>query len=94
MIEDNEDIYDDEIAPLMAQIIAICKLHEMPMFATFEYAPGDFCTTAIPVDVAPIDPRTAGMTHHQGRGRIGAITRSSSFSIRNGFSIPVPPGTS
>ena len=43
--------------------------------------------TAIPVETVPIDPSTAGMTHHQGRGRIGAITRSSSFSIRNGFSI-------
>ncbi|MCH8230815.1 MAG: hypothetical protein IIA53_10835 [Chloroflexi bacterium] len=47
--------------------------------------------TATPDDAAPIDPRTAGMTHHQGRGRIGAITRSNNFSIRNGFSIPVPP---
>lgn len=47
MIRDNESIYDEQIAPLMSQIIAICKRHEIPMAATFEYAPGDFCSTAI-----------------------------------------------
>lgn len=50
MLKDNEEIHDSEIAPLMAKIIAICKAHGIPMAATFEYAPGDFCTTLVPAD--------------------------------------------
>lgn len=48
MALDNEAIYDQEIAPLMSQIIDICKKHQIPMFATFEYAPGSFCDTFLP----------------------------------------------
>ena len=33
-----EHVYDEQIAPLMSQIIDICKAHELPMFATFLYA--------------------------------------------------------
>lgn len=44
---DLEKVYDEEIHPLMAQIIEICKKHEMPMFATFEFANGSFCTTLL-----------------------------------------------
>lgn len=32
---DKESIYDEEIAPLMAQIVAICKRENMPMAAQF-----------------------------------------------------------
>jgi hypothetical protein len=49
-IKDNEAVYDNEIAPLMQRIIDICKRHEIPMAATFEYAPDLFCSTAIPFD--------------------------------------------
>lgn len=49
-IKDNEAVYDSEIAPLMAQIITICKDHEIPMGATFEYAPEMYCTTTIPAN--------------------------------------------
>ena len=34
---DLEAVYDDKISPLMKQIIAICKEHEMPMVASFVY---------------------------------------------------------
>lgn len=47
-----EDVYDNEINPLMARIIEICKRHEIPVLATFQYTePGEeagFCTTSIP----------------------------------------------
>jgi len=54
MIKDNEQIYDEQINPLMAKIIAICKEHQIPMLATFQYCEpdeerGGFCTTRIPV---------------------------------------------
>lgn len=53
---DKEDIYDTKIAPLMTQIIEVCKEHKIPMLATFNYACTDehsdggndrFCTTCI-----------------------------------------------
>lgn len=47
-VKDNERVYDEQIAPLMKQIIEICKKHEMPMFASFVYAPDNFCTTNLP----------------------------------------------
>ena len=34
---DLESVYDEQIAPLMAQIIAICKEHRLPMLAVFFY---------------------------------------------------------
>ena len=43
---DKEKIYDDEIAPWMTDIIAICKKHKMPFFASFQYSDDGFCTTS------------------------------------------------
>lgn len=45
---------------------------------------------AAPADAVPIDESTAGITHHQGSGRIGASTFSKGFSILNGLSIFSP----
>ena len=42
---------------------------------------------AAPADAVPIDESTAGITHHQGSGRIGAISFSRGISILNGLSI-------
>lgn len=56
MNPDAERIYDEQIAPLMAQIIAICKRERIPMLATFQYGSRpeegevDFCTTWIPFE--------------------------------------------
>lgn len=55
MFYDKEDIYDEKIAPLMKQIISICKEHTIPMVADFQYAnseefgPG-YCTTTLPFE--------------------------------------------
>ncbi|MCA8313221.1 hypothetical protein LGN43_02915 [Burkholderia multivorans] len=35
-----EQIYDEQISPLMTQIIAICKEHRIPIVASF-FTPGD-----------------------------------------------------
>lgn len=50
-IPDNEAVYDEQLAPLMRQVIAVCKAHKIPMFATFVYKPDGFCTTSLPVDL-------------------------------------------
>lgn len=34
---DAEAVYDEQISPLMTQIIAICKEHKIPMIASFAY---------------------------------------------------------
>lgn len=47
---DREKIYDDEISPLMTQLIAKCKEHKMPLFVECEYSPGDFCKTNLSTD--------------------------------------------
>lgn len=49
-----EGVYDEQISPLMTRIIAICKEHQIPMVAQFQYANEKengpaFCTTALPL---------------------------------------------
>lgn len=53
---DKEKVHDEQISPLVNQIIAICKEHQIPMLATFCYANDPaadddntkYCTTALP----------------------------------------------
>jgi len=59
-VKDNEDVYDEKIAPLMKQVIAICKEAGIPMFASFLYAPDGFCTTNIP---GPKGDEASGKLH-------------------------------
>jgi hypothetical protein len=52
---DEESAYDEKIAPLMKQIIAICKEHRIPLIASFQYQTTDehgdaYCTTTLPFD--------------------------------------------
>lgn len=53
MIKDNEKVYDEQISPLMEQIIKICQENEIPMLCTFQYGPESeegsvpFCTTLL-----------------------------------------------
>lgn len=47
-----ENVYDNEISPLMGKIIAICKEHGIPMIASFTYENGEElgpgrCTTLL-----------------------------------------------
>lgn len=44
---DREKIYDDEISPIVQQLIAKCKEHKMPLFVECEFNPGDFCKTNV-----------------------------------------------
>jgi hypothetical protein len=51
-MDTKEQVYDAEIAPLMAQIIATCKRRGIAMVATF-HLPDDeqdtlYCTTCLP----------------------------------------------
>jgi len=44
---ERERIYDEEISPLMKQIIDKCREHKMPLFVECEYNSGDFCKTSL-----------------------------------------------
>ncbi|EOS93124.1 hypothetical protein LU631_07015 [Erwinia tracheiphila] len=49
---DHENVYDEQIAPLMTQIITICKTYRIPMMCSFAYKNDDetemnFCSTAL-----------------------------------------------
>lgn len=39
----SEKIYDEEISPLVTQLIDACEKHKMPFFMNFEYSHGEFC---------------------------------------------------
>jgi hypothetical protein len=41
-----EEIYDERIAPLMAQIIDICKAHKIPVLCEFVFGT-EGCTTSL-----------------------------------------------
>ena len=60
-----EDVYDEQIAPLMTQIIAICQGHRIPMAAQFNYARDEngpcLCTTVLPAK--PFDRDDGGQIH-------------------------------
>ena len=45
-----EKIYDSEINPLMATIIAVCKQHKIPLIADFGLGDDLHCTTALLAD--------------------------------------------
>lgn len=77
-----EAIYDEQIAPLMTQIIAICNEHRIPMVAQFVYGNTEeggalLCTTSLPA--ASMDREDGGQSGRMGR----AATRRepSSFAI-------------
>jgi hypothetical protein len=45
-MEDKEAIYDEQIAPLMTQLLEVCQREGIPMFASFQYSNEGFCTSA------------------------------------------------
>jgi hypothetical protein len=44
---DLEKVYDEKISPLMTEILRVCKEHDLPMVACFQYATESFCTSCI-----------------------------------------------
>lgn len=46
-MEDKETIYDEQIAPLMTQLLEVCQREGIPMFASFQYSDEGFCTSAL-----------------------------------------------
>ena len=55
-MKNNELVYDEQIAPLMTQIIDICDDHGINLACEFQYADHGFCRTVLAVtdDAHPI----------------------------------------
>ena len=47
-MKNKEKIYDEQISPLMKEILEICKRENIPMFSEFQFSDDGFCTSAIP----------------------------------------------
>jgi len=45
-MKDKKAIYDEQIAPLVAQLIEVCQSEGIPFFASFQYSEDGFCTSA------------------------------------------------
>jgi hypothetical protein len=45
--KNREKIYDEQISPLIQQVIEICKEHKMPLFIECEFNEGDFTKTCL-----------------------------------------------
>ena len=75
-----EQVYDEKIAPLMAQIIGICHEHNIGMVADFEI-PNDedqdlCCTSGTPGDGGQISRR-----HSLARSMLMGEARAFAFTI-------------
>ncbi|WP_409346806.1 hypothetical protein [Paenibacillus sp. MBLB4367] len=82
---DKESVYDERIAPLMHEILQICKAEEIPMMATFylkseDVTPSDEgnmnCTSWIqPKDNTPEHyPKMCSLARHGEKPYVMAVT--------------------
>jgi hypothetical protein len=62
----SEAIYDEKIAPMLAEVSKLCQVHDVPMFAVVEYEPGHFGETACQT---PKQSLALSMTHMASRAR-------------------------
>jgi hypothetical protein len=77
-----EHVYDTQIAPLMTQIIAVCKMHGIAMLASYaihgpEGAGSEddlYCTTHLPAELGIYDPVLARATQSLGIRRLSVAT--------------------
>jgi len=75
---DKEQIYDEQIAPLMEQIIAICKANGIAMVSSFsiptEADDGLQCTTYMPDESGDLPERYATAVRALGMPQIQPLT--------------------
>lgn len=75
---DKERVYDEKIHPLMAQIIAICEEHAIPIAATFQFSSeGHRCTTSLGYDRASDDMKRVINAVQPRRAPALAITKTT-----------------
>lgn len=58
-MDNKEHIYDEQISPLVQQLIKVCQDNGIPMFATFQFAQTGFCTSALSTGHKVIDHHRA-----------------------------------
>ena len=43
----NEELYDTTLAPLLLHVATLCQQHDLPFFASVEYAPDSWGDTQV-----------------------------------------------
>lgn len=71
----SEVLYDEKIAPALADLAALCKEHNLPFLAVVEYAPGDFGQTTV-VTPEQSMPMTMGNIAARSRGNLDSFVIS------------------
>ncbi len=77
---DLEAVYDEEISPLMKQIIEICKQREMPMVASFCYRRDDEGGNDAANTNLPFGDRQPERLFHAGNAIYGNYDEKRSFT--------------
>ncbi|MES0445036.1 MAG: hypothetical protein ABUJ92_00685 [Desulfobacterales bacterium] len=78
---DLEVIYDEEISPLMKQIIAICKEHQIPMVASFCYRIDEDGGNDVANTSLPFGSRQPERHKHAGRAIYGLYDENQTVAI-------------
>ena len=79
-----EEAYDSRVAPLMTQVIAICKEHKIPVLASFclDLEEGLHCTTALLADeYEPSDKLLAANRQLQHRSPMMITTKNGKGEV-------------
>ena len=80
-VYDIEAVYDEQISPLMRQIIAICKKHEMPVVASFCYSVDDAGGDHVANTVLQFEDRTPERHQHALRAIYGKMNAPGCFAM-------------
>lgn len=71
----SEALYDEKIAPVLAELAALCKEHKLPFLAIVEYAPMDFGQTTVTTPEQSL-PMTMANIAARSRGNLDSFTIS------------------
>lgn len=97
-----EEIYDDDISPLMTQIIQICKDADIPMVCDFaldddrgdDDPPGLHCTTLLcPADSNDKTKRIRDAAKPAVAEWVAFVTHPDGTREQTGGNMPMPPRT-
>ncbi len=85
---DKEAIYDNQISPLMTQLLEVCQREGIPMFASFQFSEEGFCTSALSLGHCIFDHYRA-LSQCAGSGGVNVdkyMNWVAKDAIRNGHS--------
>lgn len=91
-----EDIYDEQIAPMMKEIIRICKEHKIAAFCSFALGPNEeavdaveedgepstlWCTTSLPISERKLENDEVGKLYNVRYNQYDVVPSFQAFTI-------------